>query len=156
MAIVGIERRVLRVLDSSGSFGVIDRYFNRSLLWRPAKDEPAGVGERSRRDPVPSWSWMRYNRSIDYWKIPKTVQWLTGARHIVSPYRGLQRGRAGLGGLMGEEIVFDNPRFDPDAGPGGCVALSCVVLGELKGCGGGDDAEYRQTGWEWACAGSVH
>lgn len=82
MAISGLEKRLIRSLDTSGGYGIFHRYFGRSLLWQRDKSDLNKISELCSM--IPSWSWMAYEGGIKYMDIPfKQVQW---NKTVISPF----------------------------------------------------------------------
>jgi hypothetical protein len=83
IAIRGLERRLINILNTSGGFGVFNIFLHRCLLWQRA----GRCMERIvtfRGGHVPSWSWMAYKGGIKYMEVPYvTVDW---ARDIETPF----------------------------------------------------------------------
>jgi hypothetical protein len=94
IAIAGLEKRVIRDLDSAhGGFGIFDdgrSLLPRSLLWQ--RGENISSLRRiefpsSRPMVVPSWSWMAYEGGIDFVPMPLGgVIWLEGEDAVQGPW----------------------------------------------------------------------
>ncbi|RSL49704.1 hypothetical protein CEP54_012298 [Fusarium duplospermum] len=83
IAIKGLENRLLSTFNTTGGYGVLDRYFHRSLLWKRGGDTLRRI-TNTRSEPVPSWSWMAYDGAIDYVSAPGgKVSWFN---NIKSPF----------------------------------------------------------------------
>lgn len=84
IAIKGLEARLLRVFDTNGGFGVIDRYLHRSLLWQREQGSALVPITYPDGKHVPSWSWMAYSGRISYLDAPfDGVDWV---RDVLSPF----------------------------------------------------------------------
>jgi hypothetical protein len=83
VAIKGLEARLIRTFDTTGGFGIFDRYLHRCLLWQRSGDNLRRIIS-FRKGHVPSWSWMAYNGGIRYMDVPfGEVVW---SEDIISPY----------------------------------------------------------------------
>jgi hypothetical protein len=83
IAIRGLEKRLVRTLQTVGAYGIFDCYLHRCLLWQRS-DATLERIESFRGRPVPSWSWMAYTGGINYMDIPfGKVTW---AKDIQSPF----------------------------------------------------------------------
>ncbi|KAI8680642.1 Protein kinase domain-containing protein [Fusarium sp. Ph1] len=83
IAIRGLENRLLNTFNTTGGYGVLDRYFHRSLLWKRGGETLHRI-PNTRGEPVPSWSWMAYDGAIDYVSAPGgKVSWFS---NIKSPF----------------------------------------------------------------------
>ena len=58
VAIRGLEKRLLRALDTKGGYGVFDIYLRRGLLWQrdQASLERIDFSGKKEQELVPSWS----------------------------------------------------------------------------------------------------
>ena len=73
-AIDGLQRRLLRAMNVSGGFGVLDDPKNpgllrRSLMWHRATETLKVIDFPGDREKVPSWSWMSVSGPIDYYRL---------------------------------------------------------------------------------------
>ncbi|KAI0000236.1 HET-domain-containing protein [Xylariaceae sp. FL0662B] len=87
MGVLGLERRLVRTLETEGDYGILKRYLQRSLLWKrhgSARLRPIPYpDDRS----VPSWSWMAYRGEISFVDPPfNSVEWFEG--DIKDPFKG--------------------------------------------------------------------
>lgn len=83
VAIKGLETRLLNTFDSTGGYGILDRYLHRSLLWKRGGGSLRRI-RNTRGEPVPSWSWMAYDGAIDYVSVPGgKVSWY---KDVKSPF----------------------------------------------------------------------
>ncbi|KAF1964817.1 HET-domain-containing protein [Bimuria novae-zelandiae CBS 107.79] len=83
IAIKGLEKRLIRTLQTTGGYGVFQRYMHRCLLWQRSGNALRRI-ETFRGDPTPSWSWMAYVGAIKYMDVPfGRVTW---AEDIQSPW----------------------------------------------------------------------
>ncbi|PVH68548.1 HET-domain-containing protein [Cadophora sp. DSE1049] len=75
-AIAGLESILAGFYSTSSAYGILSRFFGRSLLWHRPRDkwvEPIPDFQNAR---VPSWSWMAYKGEISYEAIPKAgMKW---------------------------------------------------------------------------------
>jgi len=76
IAISGLQTRIARTLDSGESYGILDKYRWRNLLWQRCGEKKM---ERIKHTDlkVPSWSWTAYLGGITFISIPfnGTVSW---------------------------------------------------------------------------------
>lgn len=74
VAIAGLETRLIDAFDTSGGFGLFERYLGRSLLWTRVTSENARLTKipfgPAQTNPVPSWSWMAYEGAISFLYLP--------------------------------------------------------------------------------------
>jgi hypothetical protein len=95
-AIDGIERRLLRALNTCGGFGVLDDPKNpgllrRSLMWQRATDTLRIINFPGDREKVPSWSWMSVSGPIDYYRLDFSgYEW----KDVRSPWSNAKDGYA--------------------------------------------------------------
>jgi hypothetical protein len=79
VAIAGLETRLINAFDTSGGFGLFERYLGRSLLWTRATDVPRLAKipfQPAQSNPVPSWSWMAYEGAISFLDPPfGRIEW---------------------------------------------------------------------------------
>jgi hypothetical protein len=79
VAIAGLETRLINAFDTSGGFGLFERYLGRSLLWTRATDVPRLAKihfQPAQSNPVPSWSWMAYEGAISFLDPPfGKIEW---------------------------------------------------------------------------------
>lgn len=162
IAIHGLQRRLLRALGASGSFGVFyDPRFPgllpRSLLWRRGDDMHGQALSRIKFpahrviSSVPSWSWMAYTGSIQYLVLRfGGFDWA----HIESPWSDRREQAADVEGddpdpgfiVEARQYSFESTTYDRDAAfqAGGWLYFDdpsreastdtlCVVLGIEKG-----------------------
>ncbi|KAJ8129324.1 hypothetical protein O1611_g4308 [Lasiodiplodia mahajangana] len=86
VALLGLQKRIERTLETRVDYGVVERYLHRSMLW--CAKVPCTLSPIKYRNDrlVPSWSWMAYSGEIDYLKIPfGKVQWTSD---LESPFGG--------------------------------------------------------------------
>lgn len=103
IAIKGLENRLLSTFNTTGGYGVLDRYFHRSLLWKRGGDTLRRI-PNTRGEPVPSWSWMAYDGAIDYVSAPGgKVSWLESVK---SPF---SRATSGLSHHEDETLALEAP-----------------------------------------------
>jgi hypothetical protein len=104
VAIKGLEARLIRTFDTTGGFGIFDRYLHRCLLWQRSGDCLRRIVS-FRKGKIPSWSWMAYNGGIRYLDVPfGEVVW---SEDIISPYSetGLKNWRDVDDGAMAPWII---------------------------------------------------
>lgn len=83
IAIRGLEKRLLRALQTDGGHGVFNRYLHRCLLWRRSSKDLRRI-KTFRGENIPSWSWMAYVGEIKYMSVPfGGVSW---TEDILSPW----------------------------------------------------------------------
>ncbi|KAK1834628.1 heterokaryon incompatibility protein-domain-containing protein [Podospora conica] len=86
VGLAGLEARLASVLGTRCTFGIMEEYMHRCLLWRRARSATVGTVQKSvdripydEHTPVPSWSWMAYGGEIIFLKIDTDmVEWNTG------------------------------------------------------------------------------
>lgn len=146
VAISGLEKRLIRTLDTPGGNGILDKYLGRGLLWQRSSPNLLRIPDLPWR--IPSWSWMAYEGGIQYMNIPfgevewnieiispftntpvnKANMWYTGnpkyaeIRAPVRKYAVRSRGR------YSSPFVFDNNNFEK----GYMADLRCIVVGSQK------------------------
>ncbi|KAL6790911.1 hypothetical protein J3E68DRAFT_411615 [Trichoderma sp. SZMC 28012] len=84
-AILGLQTRLARAFESNVSYGIYERYLERTLLWQA--EEHSDLSRISYKDgrSIPSWSWMACTGEIGYMKIPfDQVDWIG---NLESPFR---------------------------------------------------------------------
>lgn len=148
VAIAGIETRLVAAFETSGGYGVFQRYFRRSLMWRRAKEETQMVRIDFQNLEIPSWSWMAYKGRITYMELPFAgMQWAEkdicspwGQTHSGGPsrFRTTQRVRDNrcltatarelrIVDELWNQLIFDDSTERPKPS-----SLSCVCIGEEK------------------------
>lgn len=88
LGLAGLESRLASVLGTRCTFGIMEEFLHRCLLWRRTRSATAGtsVGRipYDEHAPVPSWSWMAYEGEIIFLKIDTDlVEWSTGLRLVI-------------------------------------------------------------------------
>lgn len=79
VAISGLQHRIAHTLDSKYSYGIMEKYFHRNLLWHAHDRKLERISYPGQG--VPSWSWMAYNGRILFMNIPfGRVEWLDNIR----------------------------------------------------------------------------
>ncbi|XXG94134.1 hypothetical protein Hte_000386 [Hypoxylon texense] len=68
-AITSLETKLLRAMDTTGCFGVLEKFLGQSLLWRREREPLERIGSSLQTRRVPSWSWMAYVGSISYFDV---------------------------------------------------------------------------------------
>lgn len=142
VAISGLEKRLLHTLSTPGGYGILEKYFGRTLLWRRDGSHFSKIGALG--STIPSWSWMGYKGAINYMNIPYgEVYWSGGA---ISPfntsenakniwYTGDQRYTTitarvcplVANAVDGKHLILD------DSSDTRMEGLECVVVGSQKG-----------------------
>jgi len=88
IAVKGLEARLIDTFNTSGGFGILEKYLHRCLLWRRADDTLKRIQSFRRGNQVPTWSWMRYDGPIQFIDVPYgQVSW---SKSIVSPFTRTQ------------------------------------------------------------------
>ena len=155
MAIIGLERRLLKTFKTRGGFGILESYLHRSLLWRASGPCSATRLKYSQEHQIPSWSWMSLDGCIRYLDIPLgQTEW---SKDIYSPFLVQHSGDSGIfsavtRGYPIPELRAKTRKFVPTADNEiilkECLffdtevitslqELSCVIVGEDKGRLGG-------------------
>lgn len=137
IAIRGLEKRLIRALDTVGCYGMLECYWRRCLLWQRARDRLWRL-QKFRDEYVPSWSWMAYDGGIKYMNVPMgKVLW---NEKVLSPFRENQDGDEiyneekrvpfeieaeawDINESDTERLILDEPGAAP-VGP-----LKCVIIG---------------------------
>lgn len=70
VAIIGLEKRLLKAFGTRGGFGILELYLHRSLLWQRSGSSAMKCLNFPTDRPVPSWSWMALDGAICYQDIP--------------------------------------------------------------------------------------
>lgn len=140
VAIKGLEKRLIRTLDTSGAFGVFEVYLHRCLLWQRAGRKLTRIPEGDDgREKVPSWSCLGYEGVIEYMDVPfGKVDW---SKDVVSPFKmpyesqifseegsvlEMRVKAVDILELKGGTKVMDDPQYEHVQG------LQCVVIGRQK------------------------
>lgn len=136
IAITGLEQRLVQTFNTRGSFGVFERYLQRSLLWhrRGGSYLKRIVFPNNRL--VPSWSWMAYKGPIDYMNVPfGAVDWYLSPEAFFDTEGAHSGVRPTLmvasNALILSEEAGDRVRFDEDL-PAQERDLRCIVVGKNK------------------------
>lgn len=144
MAISGLEKRLIRTLNTPGGYGVFHKYFGRGLLWQRGELSLSKIPALHGK--IPSWSWMAYKGGIEYMKIPfGQVQWNKG---IKSPFAKSSRDGENAWHTGDESYatisaqvyslkrdVQDTRSFILDnKSQGNLDGLRCVIVGTRKDC----------------------
>jgi len=168
LAIFGLEKRLIIALGTRGGYGVFQKYFERSLLWRRGKLSRALTKidfppEQQFR--VPSWSWMAYKQvkspnmenepeSIDFVDAPfGKMDWPAEVRspwEKIASTSSLHTADASVSNeLHGDARDFDSPEsneelwYDNKKRPSAQRTVKCVIVGKEKLSGSIDAAEQR-------------
>ncbi|OXV05317.1 hypothetical protein Egran_06915, partial [Elaphomyces granulatus] len=140
-ALAGLEERLARTYETHGSFGILERFLHRSLMWQRAGDAPMTKVRYSKDRNVPSWSWMAVEGPIQYMDIPfDGVNW---SEDIRSPFKqlvgviGSQYDIAGDIDAIARDLVLPLQGADVQVvfdQPGGTQprVLKCVVVAKEK------------------------
>ncbi|KAI9150753.1 Cyclin-dependent kinase [Paramyrothecium foliicola] len=150
-AILGLERRLLRALNTKGAYGILEIYLRRGLLWQRERETLRRIdfsGETKPRQPVPSWSWMAYVGPIRYMNVPfGKTEWTPWDQDVVATWC-----EAGNGGGVrlelhilvrditdvepGARVFLDDPGYSFDN------PFKCVVVGSSKTSRDGERQVY--------------
>jgi hypothetical protein len=140
-ALTGLEKRLARTYETHGSFGILERFLHRSLMWQRAGDAPMTKICYSKDRNVPSWSWMAVEGPIQYMDIPfDGVNW---SEDIRSPFKqlvgviGSQYDVSGDIDAIARDLVLPLQGADVQVvfdQPGGTQprVLKCVVVAKEK------------------------
>ncbi|KAI0098129.1 hypothetical protein GGR51DRAFT_552658 [Nemania sp. FL0031] len=86
VALLGLQKRLGRTLETRVNYGVVERYFHRSMLWCAAVECTLSPIHYPSDRLVPSWSWMAYLGEINYLEVPfGKVEWMND---LGSPFPG--------------------------------------------------------------------
>jgi hypothetical protein len=176
IAIAGLETRLINAFDTSGSFGLFERYLGRSLLWTRATDVPRLTRipfKPAQTNPVPSWSWMAYEGAISFLDPPfGRIEWTVDIEFRSPDYSSgatppsrTSRGRmsSNRNGRRTELRVVARPFdgaaaashasdflsgivWDDPTAPRDHGQLRCVVIGRLA-LGNGTPTDPAQKHW---------
>jgi hypothetical protein len=151
VAIIGLERRLLKTFKTEGGFGILNLYLHRSLLWSTSGSCSATRLKYSYEHQIPSWSWMSLDGCIRYLDIPLgETEW---SEDIVSPFTTKHTGDSRIFWavnkgypvpeliakaqtfvlsadneiILKECLIFDTEAITSFQG------LSCVIVGRDKG-----------------------
>jgi hypothetical protein len=153
VAIAGLETRLIDAFDTSGGFGVFERYLGRGLLWSraPGVVHLTKIPFEPAQSRVPSWSWMAYEGAISFLDLPfGDIDWTINIE-FRSPFSMIRDSRASRGRMSSSrnghrtELRVVARTFDSVAAQGvsnssGIVwdqpiathdQLRCVVIGRL-------------------------
>lgn len=101
LAIVGLQRRLGRVLETRAAHGLFGSHFARGLLWKP-KYVADGTGQAGGRVARPTWSWLPTLGEIKYLDIDfQRVEWAT--TEFTNPLSDQQPAGAAAGGALADE-----------------------------------------------------
>jgi hypothetical protein len=79
VAISGLETCIADALRCQSKYGIFEQYLHRNLLWQASDSKMERIEYETRH--VPSWSWMAYDRGIQFMNIPySTVDWINNLR----------------------------------------------------------------------------
>ncbi|CCT69239.1 related to tol protein [Fusarium fujikuroi IMI 58289] len=151
VAILGLETRLARALETQTAYGLFDTYFARGLLWKRGQESSMPIIPYQEDKRVPSWSWFHRKGVIEYMDLKyDRVDWMSG--NFNNPFTTQQHGGSRQqatseapkcshvlkakaksiktdGTSLSEHIVFDDEKFDLDK-------VKCVTIGSDK-IGGG-------------------
>jgi hypothetical protein len=153
VAIAGLETRLIDAFDTSGGFGVFERYLGRGLLWIRAPDVAhlTKIPFDPAQSRVPSWSWMAYEGAISFLDLPfGDIDWTTDIE-FRSPFSTNGSSRESRGRISSSRNghrtelrvvarAFDMPAASCASKSSGIVwdhptathdQLGCVVIGRL-------------------------
>ncbi|KAF6818651.1 heterokaryon incompatibility protein [Colletotrichum plurivorum] len=84
VAILGLQTRLARELDTQAAHGSFEIYFGRSILWKRHQPEDMTAIEQSSLR-VPTWSWFSKSGRIQYMSLEfNKIEWVT--RDFESPF----------------------------------------------------------------------
>ncbi|KAL3294621.1 HET-domain-containing protein [Colletotrichum asianum] len=76
VAILGLEKRLARALETQASYGLFAKYLHRGLLWKRNQPEPMKRIQQPAGRQVPSWSWISKEGVIKYVDLKsERVEW---------------------------------------------------------------------------------
>ncbi|KAH7020515.1 heterokaryon incompatibility protein [Ilyonectria destructans] len=143
VAILGLQKRLGRALQTQAAFGCFAKYFARGLLWKRGQPQSLDPIVQPASRFVPSWSWLSRKGSIRYMELEfEKISWATG-KDFESPFAqretvGARRHSGDMTVLRGlarklcmtEEdlrcVIFDTEQVL------GVADLRCVVIGRDK------------------------
>jgi hypothetical protein len=148
-AIAGLEKRLMKALDSSGGYGIFqpkdkkNNYFHRGLLWQRSGAKLKRI-EFKAEEQVPSWSWMAFDGGIWYRNV--LLGDIEPANDIVSPFAGIEPGKSYTDLTSGKLAELQAPIrtlavptparliFDVPEAPDRRLVrpLQCVIVGKSK------------------------
>lgn len=143
IAIKGLETRLIDTFNTSGGFGILDKYLHRSLLWQRAGSTLKRIRSFRRGNQVPSWSWMSYDGPIRFMTVPfGQASWsvdilspFAKTRHpqfhredenIATQTLELEASVWGIADMQGGRMTLD------EQDRGFADPLMCVVVGKNK------------------------
>ncbi|QYS92813.1 Protein kinase domain-containing protein [Trichoderma simmonsii] len=136
-AILGLQTRLARTFESNVSYGIYERYLERTLLWQA--EEHSDLSRISYKDGtfIPSWSWMAYTGEIRYMEIPfEQVDWI---KNPESPFgfsaHGAQcdsRLHAKANKLINSPKLLDRVTLDSKDYSFDQNSWKCIVAGKSK------------------------
>ncbi|CZR58814.1 uncharacterized protein PAC_08706 [Phialocephala subalpina] len=140
IAIKGLEARLLDTFNTTGGYGLLDRYLHRCLLWQRSGDTLKRIKPSRGSYLVPSWSWMGYDGPMNYMAISfGQVSW---CHKITSPFEKAENRRKSnshasstaelealvweLTSVPGGQIILDEPSRTLRH------PVQCIIVGRSK------------------------
>ncbi|VUC21240.1 unnamed protein product [Clonostachys rosea] len=111
-AVLGLETRLAQAFESTAKYGIIWKFFERTILWQAATPGSLTRILYSKEARVPTWSWMAYTGNIRFIDVPfGFVTWLPS---IHNRSEDASIGKAWDGSLIAEanDLVIDGPDLD--------------------------------------------
>ncbi|KAH6953785.1 hypothetical protein BKA56DRAFT_504371 [Ilyonectria sp. MPI-CAGE-AT-0026] len=129
-AILGLQARLSRSFNSKESYGVLWKYFERTLLWQAESSCRLSRISYSDDDVVPSWSWMAYMGKIAYMDISfAQVDWTPSIEDAGS--NGL-RAKASQFSTNDTTELWTRATLDSNEYPVDPVGWMYIVIGKSK------------------------
>jgi hypothetical protein len=92
VCLAGLESRLASVLGTRCTFGIMEEFLQRCLLWRRTRAATVGTSVKripyDKHTPVPSWSWMGCEGEIIFLKIDTAlVEWNSSLQLVIPEAR---------------------------------------------------------------------
>ncbi|CAH0003174.1 unnamed protein product [Clonostachys byssicola] len=109
LAVLGLETRLAQAFKSIAKYGVIWKFFERTILWQAAVPGDLKRIQYSTETRVPTWSWMAYTGNIRFIDAP--FGFVTWFPSIDNPFEKATISKAWDGSLIAEanDLAIDGP-----------------------------------------------